>query len=200
MLRHSQQFNIILVGVGGQGLLTLLKTIAKAALLQGCNFRSSELHGLSQRGGSMQVHIRLGPESFSPLIMPGEADLVLALESQEALAGIPFASKKTRFVINDIQTPTLGQTASKLEVKKSLKKITPNIEFIKATQICQEKLKSPVVAGVFLLGYACVKGFLPIRPQFIKKSLQELIPPKYLDLNIKAFNIGLKLNVSPEKS
>ena len=99
-MAKKDTYNIIITGVGGQGLITLLQVIGQAALQEGYDVKTSELHGLSQRGGSVSVHIRFGRQIFSPIIAQGQADLVLALEMQEALAGAEFASKKTAFLVN----------------------------------------------------------------------------------------------------
>jgi len=91
----EKDFNIIIIGTGGQGLITLLQVLAEAALIENYDVKTSELHGLSQRGGSVEVHIRFGKEIHSPLVSQSGADLVLALEIQESLKGIYFANRKT---------------------------------------------------------------------------------------------------------
>ena len=73
---------MIIVGTGGQGLITLLQILAEAALIEGYDVKTSELHGLSQRGGSVEVHIRFGKEIYSPLIFPGKANLILGWNSE----------------------------------------------------------------------------------------------------------------------
>src|SRR4030042_4394517 len=101
MSKNIDQFNIVIKGVGGQGLITLLQIIAEAALSEGYSVRTSELHGLSQRGGSVEVHIRFGKKIYSPIVAQGKADLILGLEMQEGLRGAPFSNKKTKFLINN---------------------------------------------------------------------------------------------------
>jgi len=100
MPKNLEKFNIVIVGTGGQGLITLLQIIAEAALFEGYEVRTSELHGLSQRGGSVEVHIRFGQKIYSPLVSQEKADLILGLEMQEALRGIYFANQKTKFLLN----------------------------------------------------------------------------------------------------
>ena len=85
MTQNKNQFNIVIVGTGGQGLITLLQVLAEAAVFSGLDIKTSELHGLSQRGGSVEVHIRFGKKIYSPLVAQGEADLVIALEMQESV-------------------------------------------------------------------------------------------------------------------
>ena len=94
-------FNIIIAGVGGQGLITLNNIIAKAALNGGYDVKTSELHGLSQRAGSVETHLRFGKKVYSPLVVAGKADLVLGLEITEGMRAVRFSNPKTIFVVND---------------------------------------------------------------------------------------------------
>src|SRR4030043_1968187 len=100
MAKKIDQFNMVITGVGGQGLLTLLQIISEAAVSEDHDIRTSELHGLSQRGGSVEVHIRFGKKIYSPMVAQGKADLILSLESQESLRGAYFANAKTKFLID----------------------------------------------------------------------------------------------------
>lgn len=88
---------MLIVGTGGQGLITLLQIISEAAKNEGYDVKTSELHGLSQRGGSVEVHIKFGKKVYSPLVRQGGANLVLGLEMQEILNGVYFANPKTNF-------------------------------------------------------------------------------------------------------
>ena len=186
--------NIIICGVGGQGIITLLRIIAQASLEENLNVRTSELHGLSQRGGSVVVHIKIGSEVFSPLVIPNEADLIIALEIQESLNAVKYANKNTIFLINNHIIPIPGQNLSEEQIKKELNKISKNIYLIDANKIIAEKYKNPVLSGVFLLGAACSKKFISLSPSSFEKALAKIIKPKYIDLNKKAFKFGLKFN------
>jgi len=130
MVKSLEQFNMVIVGTGGQGLITLLQIISEAALAEGYDIRTSELHGLSQRGGSVEVHIRFGKKIYSPLVMRAKADLILGLEMQEILNGIYFANPKTKFLINQFVIPiSLKKPLSENETLNQLKKISKNIFF-----------------------------------------------------------------------
>lgn len=185
-----KKFNLIIAGVGGQGLITLLQIISEAAFLEGYEVRSSELHGLSQRGGSVEVHLKFGKKIFSPIVSRGKADLILALESQEALGAAYFASKDSSFLINQYQTPTLSETISEKDVVKNLKKITSNINLIPAADICKKKFETEVVSGIFMVSYASFKNLIPLKPNSVLKTIKKIIPPKYLDLNLKTFKLA----------
>jgi indolepyruvate ferredoxin oxidoreductase beta subunit len=193
MPNRLDQFNIVIKGVGGQGLITILQIIAEAALSEGYDVKTSELHGLSQRGGSVEVHIRFGKKIYSPLIAQGRADLIFGLEMQEALKGIYFASKKTNFLVNKQITPIpMGKPSSEKELLDIFKKYTKNVTLIPVSDICREKLGTDVVSGVYLLSLAVLKGLVPLKPNSIFKAIKKIIPEKYLELNLKTFNLASK--------
>jgi len=191
MKKRNKEFNIVIVGIGGQGQITLLKILSQACLIENYDLKTSELHGLSQRGGSVEVHLRMGRNIFSPLVRQGKADLVLSLELQESLRALYYSSPKTKFLINDYLLPIpQTKTLSQKEILNVIKTFTKNIEIVPAQKICQEKLGNEFLTGVYLLGLALKKNLIPLKPSSILKSLKEIIPKKYLELNIKAFNLA----------
>lgn len=192
MKKEKLEFNMIINGVGGQGLITLLKIISEAALIEGKDIRTSELHGLSQRGGSVEVYIRFGGKIWSPLVEKGKADLILSLETQEAINGLYFSSNSTVFLINKYQTPTFLKDFSETEVLDNVKKISPKAYLIPAGEICQKEFGTDVVAGIYLLGYAVSKGFLPLKSDSLISAIKNIVPEKFLELNEKAFNLAGK--------
>jgi len=189
--KKIDQFNMVIVGTGGQGLITLLQIIAEAALFEGFDIKTSELHGLSQRGGSVEVHIKFGKKIYSPLIPQGRADLVLGLEMHETLRAVNFANPKTLFLINKYIIPIpMVKNLTEKEVSDNLKKISKNIDLIPASEICKEKLGTDVVSGIYLISFAVFKGLIPIKPSSVEKAIKKIIPAKYLELNLKTFNLA----------
>ena len=186
-------FNIIISGVGGQGLITLLNLLSQAAFLSGFDVKTSELHGLSQRGGSVETHIRFGKEKvYSPMVPVGKADLVIALEQQEALNGAKFANKDTVFLVNQFQTPTLSKDIFLEEIKTALAKVSKKVFFLPASEICQKELGNEVVSGVYLLGYAVANHFLPLKSEQLKQAIKTTMPEKHWELNTEAFLKGTR--------
>lgn len=183
-------FNLIINGVGGQGLVTLLKIVSEAALSEGYDVRTSELHGLSQRGGSVEVYIRFGKKIYSPLVARGQADLVISLEEQEALNGLYFANPKTVFLTNKYRTPTFLRDMSEEEVLVAIKQVSPNVFLIPATEICQKEFKTDVVSGIYLLGQALAKGCLPLKKESLISAFKKIIPEQYLEMNLKALEMA----------
>ncbi|KKQ21577.1 MAG: hypothetical protein A3G45_00575 [Candidatus Staskawiczbacteria bacterium RIFCSPLOWO2_12_FULL_37_15] len=183
-------FNIIIAGVGGQGLITLNNIIAKAALNGGYDVKTSELHGLSQRAGSVETHLRFGKKVYSPLVVAGKADLVLGLEITEGMRAVRFSNPKTIFVVNDNYISFL-ENISKKEIEKKIKSsVGKNLRLVLASEICEKELGEEVVSSVYLLGYCVFKKLIPLKPDSVLKAIKEIISKKYLELNKKAFNLA----------
>lgn len=199
MPKNEKKFNIVIVGIGGQGLITLTRILAQAALFEGYDVKTSELHGLSQRGGSVETSIRFGKKIYSPLIKRGGADLIIALEAQEALKSCYYASKeaKTLFLLNDFLKPIPGaRTPKKEEILKNLEKFSKKVILIPATDLCKEKIGKAVLAGVYLISLASFKDLIPLKSSLILKAIKKIIPEKYLELNLKTFKLAQTQNFS----
>lgn len=191
MKKFFEQFNILIVGTGGQGQITLLQILAEAALFEGKEIKTSELHGLSQRGGSVEVHLRFGKKIFSPLVSQGKADLILGLEMQECLKACYFANSKTVFLINKYFVPIpLQKLLTEKEILKILKKFSKKVTLIEAANICQKEFGTNIVAGIYLLSLASFKKLIPLKPASILKAIKKIIPEKYLELNLKTFDLA----------
>lgn len=195
-----KEFNIIVTGVGGLGAMTLGTIIAEAALKQGYDVRTTELHGLAQRGGSIPLHIRIGEKLYTPLVLEGEANLVIALEPLEALRTTYFGSKKqkTTFLIDNYMLPPLKVSfldekyPSMKTIIKHIKPFAGKVITVDASNIVEKKTGSVITSNVFILGYAIGKKLLPIKKKYALEALKEVVPPRYLDENIKVFEIGMK--------
>lgn len=189
-MRKNIKNNIIISGVGGQGLISLAKIIAESAFMSNYDVKTSELHGLSQRGGSVKIDVRFGKKIYSPLIPQGKADLVLSLESQESLASAYFSCSKTIFLINQEQTPTMGKSISEKEVIKKLKQVSKNIFLFPASQICKKELKTSAPAGVFLLSLALHKGLIHLSEKSLVQAIKKVLAKKYWEVNLKAIKLA----------
>jgi len=189
----KKDFNIIISGIGGQGVITLTRILSQASLLENYDVKTSELHGLSQRGGSVETHIRFSKQGvFSPLVRKAGANLIISLEAQESLKACYYASKnQTIFLINNLLKPILGQktTPSIDKISKELKGFSKKTIFIPASQITKEKLKNEIVGGVFLLGYGCRNKIIPLKQTSLLKAIELIVPKKHIELNKKAFNL-----------
>lgn len=199
---ENNTFNIIIAGVGGQGLITLLSVIDESAFAEGYDVRSSELHGLSQRGGSVEAHIRFGKKACpavnakhsttgvnSPLVSDGSADLIISLEMLEGLRQFTRAGKNTKFLVNKYVLP-FEKSLKEEEIKNHFSNFKNELHLIEASQICKEKLQNEVVSTIYLFGYAINKKLIPFKKESALKAINNIIPEKYRALNIKAFELA----------
>ena len=185
----DKTFNVILTGVGGQGIITLIQIMDAAISVEGYDLRSSELHGLSQRGGSVEAHIRFGKKVNSPMVSNGNADLIIALEALEGLRESYKAGKQTKILINEYFLSFIG-SLPKEEIIKQLNATGKDFYLVPASQECKDKLQNEVVCTTYLLGYAISKNFIPLKKGSVLQAIRETMPEKYQELNIKAFELG----------
>lgn len=180
----KKNFNIIIAGYGGQGILTLADIIARAAFVEGYDVKQAELHGLAQRGGSLQIHVRFGNKVFSSLVSKGQADLIIALEVLEALRACYFSNKNTRFLIN--------KKIFRIEedLNKVLEKVKRHgkVNLIEADKIVQEMTGEITYVNTFILGYLIAKKLLPLKKETVWKTLKEKIRHVFLEDNKKVFD------------
>jgi len=196
----GQTFNVVITGVGGQGVLTLLKILAEAALKQGLDVKTSEVHGLAQRGGAITCNLRFGKKVFSSTVSEGAANLVISLEEMETLRSCRYASKetKTNFLVNSYRMypPTMLLNNEKYPDRKqiadSLKKFGRRVVFVDATAIVKKYLNNTRTANVYLLGRAKKEGFLPLSRECLLSAVKEFFPEKHFEINKKAFDLGMK--------
>ncbi|MDI6798767.1 MAG: indolepyruvate oxidoreductase subunit beta [Candidatus Aenigmarchaeota archaeon] len=194
-----KEFNIVVTGIGGQGVLTLASIIAEAALRQGYDVKTSELHGLAQRGGTIPCHVRFGEKIYSPIVREGEANLVIGLEPLEALRACYYGSKenKTVFLIDTyrvipISVSVVGERYPPLdEMKNILKNFSSEAIFLNASEIVKKETGSIVATNIYLLGYAS-RCLIPIKREFLFEGIREVVPEKYFEMNKKIFELGCK--------
>ncbi len=190
-------FDIVITGVGGQGVLTAAAVLAEAGVAAGLDVKGAELHGLSMRFGPLECHVRLGTKILSPLVTTGGAELIMGLERLETLRALPFAYKKTKimfdtrsavppiFFIKGIDYPTEKKAIA------SMKKITKNVTAVRATDTVKSAGFDPIMANIYLLGRAVAEKVLPLSEKHILAGLKAVVPPKALEANIKVFEMGL---------
>ena len=192
---NNKTFNIVVTGCGGQGVITLTKIISQAALLSGLDVKMSEVHGLAQRGGHLECHVKFGKAVHSSLVPQGDADLIIALEPLEALRCLWYASSKTQLVINTAKIIPIAKYQDKKEypsldqIVKEIKPFTKKIDRLEATKIVEEAVKTTVPLNIYMLGYAFHKKFLPLKKEKLLESIKTTISEKYFDINKKVFDL-----------
>jgi len=187
--------DILIAGVGGQGILLAADLIGETAVRNGLKALGAETHGMAQRGGSVVSHLRIG-DIHAPLIPRGSADFMLAFEPAEALRNASFLGERSISVVN--LTPVIPVLARKGDKKypKVERIIDELLEYsevvpINATGIAEE-LGAQLVTNIVMLGtLSAMRGF-PLKEKALKDTIKERVPPKTIELNLKAFEMGRK--------
>ncbi len=189
----SAAINFVLVGVGGQGTILASDVLAELGLKLGYDVKKAEVHGMSQRGGSVISHLRWGEQVFSPIIPRGEADVLIAFEKMEAARFRDLLKPGGLALVNDyaIEPVTVNTTGIPYpedgQLHEQLAQVTNRIYWVKGIEIA-ESLGNARAANVVLLG--ALSALLDLDEHAWDEVLQIRIPPKYLDLNRQAFQAG----------
>ncbi len=194
------RYNIFIAGVGGQGLLTLGRILGNAAIVAGKDVTVAEVHGLSQRGGTLNVQVRIG-EGEAPQIPRGAVDLFIALEALEAVRYSNYLGKDTRIALNEfIWPPPLVKYPSLETIIEKFKASGLKLYILNANELSKRLIGSIISANVAMLGfsYAVDKGLQNILSyEDLEKGMERVFRGKVLELNKKvlreAYNKGLKL-------
>jgi len=187
--------NIVLTGVGGQGVITAANILGKAAVNAKANVYASEVHGMAQRGGSVSCTVRMGDVSGS-LVATGTADAILSTEPIEALRYIQYANKQTK-VITDINpvipftVAALGEEYPSLEIVYKEIELHAKLHKINALKIANES-GAAITRNIVMLGALAAADILPFKTEILLNTILDNIPAKYKEINKKAFKGGFK--------
>ncbi len=189
--------NILIVGVGGQGVVLASNILAEAALKSGFDVKKTDTLGMAQRGGSVVSHLRYADAVASPLIPPGEGDLLIAFEKLEAARWAHYLRADGVAVVNDLALPPLSVTLgtetypSDPELLVLLRHYASAIHLIPGTATA-EGLGNAKMVNTVLLGYAA--RFLQIDAALLMSTIEATLPQKLRQANVAAFEAGQKLN------
>jgi indolepyruvate ferredoxin oxidoreductase beta subunit len=182
--------DIILAGVGGQGILTIAASIGYAALAEELVIKQAEVHGMSQRGGAVQSHMRLSDKEIdSDLIPLGKADLILSVEPMESLRYLPYLSKNGYLVTNSTPYKNIPDYPELEKILKEVRKLPKQI-IVDADKIARD-LGSPKSSNIVMLGAA--SPFIELHPESFEKGIEQIFRKKgdeVVKVNIKAFYSG----------
>ena len=195
-------YNIFLCGVGGQGLVLLTSVLGSACAKSGIKAVTGEMYGLSQRSGSVFVHMRIGEDAYSPLIPYGSADILLSLEAIEALRYVEFLKKNGVVLLNNrivhppIETSKLVSDkavnyVTMEEIVANLQNWTPSIALINALELAKQAGNVLAENSVFLGCLSAITAF-PVEEKAIIESITEAVPKKTIEQNLGAFELGKK--------
>lgn len=187
--------NIVISGVGGQGVLTLAGTIAEAAASEGNDVTTAEVHGLALRFGHLDVHVRFGKKVHSPLVPDCRADLVIGLEPIETLRAGRYIGKDTTVVFDTFKSVPVKmhlhreEYPSTREVVRELKTASGRIFPTNASEITRKETGSTLQSNIYLLGLCVGAKLIPLKQGSVTKALEGLPMP---ETNKKMFKLGLK--------
>ncbi len=185
--------NVLIVGVGGQGVLLASGILSEVALRAGLEVKKSEVHGMSQRGGVVSSHVRFGPKVYSPLIPNGKADVILAFERAEALRWAHELKDDGFMIVNDHKmVPPIAVDPKYVypdDAVEQLKSRVKNLKVVHAADI-SETLGNPRLANTVLLG--ALSRTLDFDENIWREVIARRVPKHTVELNQKAFEEGRK--------
>ena len=188
---NNEVTSIMIVGVGGQGTLLASRILGNVAIKKGYDVKVSEVHGMSQRGGSVVTYVKYGNEVYSPIIDKGEANIILAFEELEAYRALPYAKIDGTMIVN---TQTMDPMPVITGVAKYPDRILEKLESKKIKLVSVDGVSMAKEAGnikavnVVLIGILASK--MNIEYQTWIDVIKETVPSKFLEVNLKAFELG----------
>ncbi|MBP8083353.1 MAG: indolepyruvate oxidoreductase subunit beta [Spirochaetes bacterium] len=186
--------NIIFCGVGGQGVILASKVLMETALRAGYDVKESEVHGMAQRGGSVECCVRFGTKIYSPLIAKGKADFVISLELLESLRKIEFLSDQGTMIVNDLKIDPVPVQQGILEYPQDIKDyLNANVKnlFIAETESVLKEIGSQKALNIVMLGI--LSNYLEFSENEWLESVKVCVKEKFVEMNIKAFLAGRNL-------
>ncbi len=183
--------NVMIVGVGGQGTLLASKTLGQLLLSQGYDVKVSEVHGMSQRGGSVVTYVRFGEKVYSPIIDKGEADYIVSFEKLEGARWLEYLRPNGQLISNLQETDPMPVITGAMEYPKNLiekiQALGVNVDAIDALALAEEA-GSPKAVNLVLMGRLSKYFNMPEAAWL--DAIEKCVPYKFLDLNKKAFALG----------
>ena len=190
-------FRIVIAGVGGQGTLLASRILADTALNEGVKVRIGETYGMAQRGGPVMGHIQIG-ETFGPQIRPREADAILGFEIAEATRrGVTYLKQGGLAIVNTKKLPPIEVISGirgypeEEQLLGLLRQVAGKLFVFNATNLA-EQAGDPIATNMVMLGALTASGVLPFGEDKITGIMRKSIPSRFLDLNTRAFNLGIK--------
>ena len=186
----SKTTNIMIVGVGGQGTLLASRILGNAVISEGYDVKVSEVHGMSQRGGSVVTYVKYGDKVYSPIVGKGEADIILAFELLEAYRALPYLRKGGKMIINsqkiDPMPVITGAAAYPEDIEKKLAEVA-DITVVDALSMAKEA-GNPRTANVALIGLMAKNTSIPYETW--TDTIRSTVPERFLEVNLRAFDLG----------
>ncbi len=195
---NTKIVNIVISGVGGQGVLTLAEILAKAALAESHNVRVGEIHGMAQRGGHVVCTVRIGTNVRGPIIDEGSAQLVVGFEPIETLREIQLIQNEGLVIMNSHVQYPVAVSMGKAEypehnqILESMRNFTSNIVEFDAMELAAQA-GSTRSMNIVILGSIIGSNLVPIKKETAIQVVRDAFPSKFAEANIKAFDLGYQV-------
>ncbi len=186
--------NVIFAGVGGQGVILASKVLMAAALKAGLDVKESEVHGMAQRGGSVDCHVRFGEKIYSPLIPLGSADYIVCFELLEVLRKLEYLSDEGKCLVNRTQIDPSPVATGAMKYPDNIEEwLGSNIKgaVILDGESAMKEAGSSRVLNIVMLG--ALSAYLDFKDEIWEEAIKSTVKEKFIDLNLKAFQIGRNL-------
>lgn len=192
---EKQNYNILIVGVGGQGVLLASELISEAAMRSGFDVKKSEVHGMSQRGGVVSSHVKIAPRVYSPTIQYGQADAMLAFEQAEGLRALDWMKKDGVAIVSTTTLVPAIVTSTKdlsypFDAIDTMKSKADNVIAVEADKIAGE-LGNPRLVNTILLGI--LSNYMSFDQNLWSEVIKARVKAKFVDINLVAFERGRTL-------
>ena len=190
----KKSYHVMIVGVGGQGSLLASRLLGNVFMQLGYDVKVSEVHGMSQRGGSVVTYVKAGEQVCSPTVEPGEADLILSFEQLEGARWISYLKKDGILIVNTQKIDPMPVITGAAEYPENLiekcRSLGAKIIDVDALSLA-EQAGSAKATNVVLMGV--LSSHMDIAEEIWQKALEACVPPKFMELNKKAFALGQSL-------
>ncbi len=185
--------NIMIVGVGGQGTLLASRILGNAVISEGYDVKLSEVHGMSQRGGSVVTYVKYGDKVYSPIIDEGEADIILAFELLEAYRALPYLKKGGKIIVNNQKIDPMPVITGAAEYPEDIEtKLSEKANTVVVDALSFAKEAGTIKAvNVVLIGVLAKSTDIPYEKWI--ETIKNSVPTKFLDVNLKAFEMGYNI-------
>jgi indolepyruvate ferredoxin oxidoreductase beta subunit len=185
--------NIVICGVGGQGIILASNVLCHTAFLEGLDVKKSEVHGMAQRGGSVITHVRFGKKVYSPLIEEGSADCILAFEKLEALRYIAYLKKNGLVIINDRQIAPMSVLVGAASYPEDIEKTVQTYGKTHCVDAATIALEVGNIRTVNIILLGVLSTFLQFKQKSWTQAIRQNVKERFIDLNIDAFKRGASL-------
>ncbi|MCM8761702.1 MAG: indolepyruvate oxidoreductase subunit beta [Candidatus Omnitrophica bacterium] len=187
----NKKCDIIVAGVGGQGIVLSSMILGTACIIEGLSVKGAEVHGMAQRGGSVEAHIRIGC-IYGPMIPSGKADILIAMEPLEGARYSFYLKENKPAIINTFQIPAMGNTYKTEDMLDIIKEKTGNII---AGDFTSESIKIGSIRILNILMLGITARYVPVKKESMIEAIKQNVRKNLVDINLNAFNRGYEISL-----